>query len=609
MFKKFLLNFFLFIFVIFVFPFAAQAADYQTDYKVEYNLFESEGRLNSLVNFDIKITNLRSDVYVSRFSLTFPKTFLISNLKVFDDQGEIIPKVNIDDFSTKINVEFNNPNIGKNSVNNLFLRFNQVNLFKINGNIWEVALPVIDNKDNESYQVIVNLPLNTNKKISISKPKPSLINNNQIIWNNPKTRMIYAVFGDQQIYETQLYYHLKNPEVFPVSTEIALPPDTLYQKIFLESLEPLPSSVYQDEDGNFLAKYILKPKEEKTILFKGKIVVYVKPQEELLFLVRKNSNNQKKYLLNQEKYWQIKSLDKIDNLRSPEDIYYFVTNYLQYDYKKVNSNNKRLGAQAALMNPENAVCLEFTDLFVAAAREKGIMAREIEGYGFSYDSQLQPLSLITDVLHSWPEYYDDQLGLWRQVDPTWENTSGIDYFSSFDLNHITFVIHGKRSDYPVSAGNYKMRNSRDVLVKAVSQSPQLIKKIVIDNFSFSKKIFDNKVYDGKLIIQNKSNVYLYALPIKITGKNIVIKDEKIIVDSLAPFEKKQLNFQYQSQIKNRFTQGKILIFVDGNKVLEENLQIYPALLQKVILMILAIGVVAVLVFILKRKNNDRLKNN
>ncbi len=601
MFKKFFLNFFIVIFFIFVFPFSAQAADYQADYKVEYNLFESEGKLNSLVNFDIKIKNLRSDVYVSRFFLTFPKTFLISNLKVFDDQGEVIPKVNIDDFSTKINIEFNNPNIGKNSVNNLFLRFNQVNLFKINGNVWEVALPVIDNKDNESYQVIVNLPLNTNKKISISKPKPSLINNNQIIWNNPKTRMIYAIFGDQQIYETQLYYHLKNPEVFPVLTEIALPPDTLYQKIFVDSLEPSPSSAYQDEDGNFLAKYILKPKEEKTILFKGKIVVYVKPREELLFLVRKNINNQKKYLLSQQKYWQIKSLDKIDSLKTPEDIYYFVTNYLQYDYKKVNSNNKRLGAEVALMNPENAVCLEFTDLFVAIAREKGIMAREIEGYGFSYDSQLQPLSLVTDVLHSWPEYYDDKLGLWRPVDPTWENTSGIDYFSLFDLNHITFVIHGKRSDYPVSAGNYKLGNSRDVLVKAINQPPQTIKKTAIENFSYTTKIFDNRIYDGKLVIQNKSNVYLYGLSIKITGKNVVVKNEKITFDSLAPFEKKQLNFQYQSQIKNKFTQGKIFVFVEDKKVDEKIVQIYPEQLRKVIFVIFGAGVlIAGLILVLKK---------
>ena len=88
--------------------------------------------------------------------------------------------------------------------------------------------------------------------------------------------------------------------------------------------------------------------------------------------------------------------------------------------------------------------MEFTDLFIAIAREKGIYSREIQGYGFSLDQKLQPLSLSSDILHAWPEYYDTKTESWIAVDPTWENTSGINYFSSFDLNHIVFVIHGKK---------------------------------------------------------------------------------------------------------------------------------------------------------------------
>ncbi len=55
-----------------------------------------------------------------------------------------------------------------------------------------------------------------------------------------------------------------------------------------------------------------------------------------------------------------------------------------------------------------------------------------------------PLSLIADVLHAWPEYYDQQQNVWVAIDPTWaDTTGGIDYFSKLDLRHLTFAIQGQ----------------------------------------------------------------------------------------------------------------------------------------------------------------------
>ena len=209
------------------------AADFQTDYQVEYNLSESENNLNSQVSFRIKIINLKSDLFVSKFSISFPESFSIQNLKSSDDNGYITPKVITNGDKTKIELEFSNPAVGKDSVNTFFLNFDQANLFKINGKVWEVVLPVIENSQNESYNVTVNLPETTNKKISISKPYPDLITGNKIIWNNPKTKTIYAVFGDVQVYNSELVYHLKNDQIYPIFTEVAFPPETNNQKIFL----------------------------------------------------------------------------------------------------------------------------------------------------------------------------------------------------------------------------------------------------------------------------------------------------------------------------------------------------------------------------------------
>ncbi|MDO9027734.1 MAG: transglutaminase domain-containing protein [Candidatus Roizmanbacteria bacterium] len=551
------------------------AADFKTDYQVEYNLSQSQDNLSSQVDFRIKITNLRSDVYVNKFAISFPNTFSINNLKASDDHGAITPKTIVEETKTKVELEFSDPTIGKDSVNTFFLNFNQANLFKVNGKIWEVVLPVIENTQDESYQVTVNLPEATSKKISIAKPKPDSVSGNKIFWNNPKTKTIYAVFGDNQVYQTELTYHLKNDQIYPVFTEIAFPPDTVFQKTFIQLISPVPESVYQDEDGNYLGKYFLKPLENKTITYKSFIQIYTKSRDEVVPVVRKAINQQKNYLLTEKKYWQINQIDKIKNITQPKGIYDFVTNTLQYNYKKLNSQNKRLGADAVLTYTDQAVCMEFTDLFVAIAREKGIYSREIQGYGFSLDPRLQPLSLSSDILHAWPEYYDLKAENWIAVDPTWGNTSGIDYFSSFDLNHIAFVIHGKNPDYPMPAGMYKTENSRDVSIKPVITDPVEKKEIIIEGINFPTTISDEKIYQGKFIIKNNGNSYLWQIPVEIKAKNITIAKEKFIIPVLAPLEKKSIIFDYSSQEKNKRVQGILIINVLQKQLLEQPINVIP----------------------------------
>ena len=553
------------------------ASDFKTDYQVEYNLSQNQDNLNSQVNFKIKITNLKSDVYVNKFAVSFPNTFSISDLKTFDDNGFITPKVTTDDTKTRVELEFSNPAIGKDSVNTFILNFGQANLFKANGKVWEVVLPVIENTEDESYQVIVNLPEATNRKISIAKPKPDSISGTKIIWNNPKTKTIYAVFGDSQVYQAELSYHLKNDQIYPVFTEIAFPPDTVFQKTFIQSISPAPESVYQDEDGNYLGKYFLKPLENKTITYKSYIQVYAKSRDEVLPVIRQAINQQKKYLLTAKRYWQINQIDKIKNIFQPEEIYNFVTNTLQYNYNKIDSKNKRLGADAVLTYTDQAVCMEFTDLFIGITREKGIYSREVEGYGFSLDPRLQPLSLSSDILHAWPEYYDLKAENWIAVDPTWGNTSGIDYFSSFDLNHIAFVIHGKNSDYPMPAGMYKIENSRDVSIKPVVTDPVEKKEIIIEGMDFPTTISDKKSYQGKFIVKNNGNSYLWQVPVEVRAENLTVSKGKFEIPVLAPLEKKSITFDYLTKDKNKKIEGKLIIKIMKKQLLEQKIGVIPSI--------------------------------
>src|SRR3989338_5609532 len=130
------------------------AADFRNDYQVEYFLSEQENKLSTRVKFTVSITNYSSEVYVKQFSLGFPKLFTIKDIKVFDDKSALNPQVTTENSVTKISAEFSNPNIGKNTVNNLYLEFYQGNLFNINGNVWEVIIPTIDDKAEGNYKIL-----------------------------------------------------------------------------------------------------------------------------------------------------------------------------------------------------------------------------------------------------------------------------------------------------------------------------------------------------------------------------------------------------------------------------------------------------------------------
>jgi hypothetical protein len=221
--------------------------------------------------------------------------------------------------------------------------------------------------------------------------------------------------------------------------------------------------------------------------------------------------------LKPQKYWESdnqKIIDIAKYLKTPDEIYNFVTKTLTYNFDKVRPDVERIGALGALSKTNDAICTEFTDLFIALSRASGTPAREINGYAHSDNPNLQPLSLISDVLHAWPEYWDEDKQNWIPVDPTWESTSKIDYFNKFDLNHIAFVIHGKSSTEPLSAGSYKTESlSKDIFVE-ISQLPPENKKSLEINHEVINTLNPFKKKLKITFKNNKSSAY-YNLPISV----------------------------------------------------------------------------------------------
>lgn len=598
---KFQLIKLLFLFVFsFIFVNSVKASDFNTQYDVHYYPTLEKQDLTTRVSFKIKITNLKPDLYIKTFSLIFPKSFQIGNMRISDDNGPIKETLIQSDMNQTISMEFSDPLIGLNITNTLYLEFLQTNLFRVNGNVWEVIIPTIENRDIGDYTVTVHMPLTQNKKISISKPQPDSISGDQIIWNNPKNKTIYAVFGQFQIYNTKLRYHLDNPQFIKVYTDIAFPPETQYQKLFINSIFPKPDKTYRDDDGNYLGRYYLNPKESKDIIFDANIQIFAQPRESVKTDFMRSFLHQKKYLLTPDKNWTIPDITPYKEYNTVASIYSFVISHLNYNYGRLTSKISRLGATEALTYPDQAVCTEFSDVFIALAKENGIYTRELQGYGFSNDPKLRPLSTQSDVLHSWPEYFDQENKVWIPLDPTWENTSGIDYYSSLDLNHIVFVIHGKKSDFPYPAGSYKINeNSRDIQILPTDIVPQEKKSISLVQTQQSIPINSKNAFQLKAIIENNGNSFIWNYPLTVTSQGIRLKQKEYNVEVLAPFEKKEIQIEYD--LINTLKETKTVIIFSSNSEIIGSIPVNVLPIQFMLLknILIVIGIILVLYLIIR----------
>ena len=503
MFKKFLV--FVFSSFLFFANFSLVRADnaFAVDANVTYQV-QDTGK--TVVTHDITLENLYSTLYATTYTLSL-QNIQAQNVVATESNGKNIP-VEVSQDGSNLNLKLNFPDavVGKGVKRHFTVSYENGGFAIKTGEVWEISIPRLsDQSDFRNYNVNLVVPDSLGQEAYIS-PEPFSRSdaNGSKSYSFTKDGIsasgVTAGFGQFQVFSFNLSYHLENPLTIDSQTEIALPPDTAFQKVYLGKVDPKPANVRIDEDGNWLALYKLSPRQRIDVNVTGSVQIFAsyrafpKPSESVL------SDN-----LQPTTYWQAGN-DQIKmlaaNLKTPQAIYDFVSKNLTYDYARVQPNAQRLGAIGALQSPTQAICMEFTDLFIAIARAAGIPAREINGYAYTENKELQPLSLVNDVLHAWPEYYDSSKGAWIPVDPTWGSTSGVDYFNKLDLRHFAFVIHGKSDTQPYPPGSYKLgvNPQKDVYVSfgTLPQNRNSTPKITIStirNIPFLNEIYDVKVYN------------------------------------------------------------------------------------------------------------------
>lgn len=531
-----------------IFPgsiFAAQ--EFTTDFATTYTI----GRDGvATIYQEITLTNNLPDIYATEYELEVGSN-RIRAITVGTDNGSAIPHETIEsDTKTTIKVNFNDKIVGRGKKRVFIIQYQNLDASQKIGNVLEVTIPKVAKNDSmNSYKVSIRVPMEFGQPSIITPAEYSLEKDaafttiyfdNQVI----KESGITAIYGEKQIFNLILKYNLENPTITPIVTQIALPPDTAYQRMFYESIDPKPQAVAVDADGNWIATFELEPKEQLTVTATVNALTYLKPT------VPVPLPKDLSVYLQDQKYWQVNNpiiQELAGELDTPKEIYDYLTKNFNYNYGRLDSQNtQRLGALSAIKNPENVLCQEFTDAFVAIARAAGIPARAVTGFAYTENAKLRPVALIQDVLHAWPEYYDQDKKAFVPVDPTWGNTTGgIDYFTSLDFNHLVFAIQGSKSDSPLPVGYYKFKGqaSKDVDINFGTNLP--MEKINLQTTPNLSSGFGVKGSSLEILFQNDSNVALYNPPITLAAQGLSLEsDINPKISQILPFTRYTLPVKY-----------------------------------------------------------------
>lgn len=493
------------------------------------------------VTHQFVITNRTPTFFINRYSLLVSSAKLTGvQVKVGDQILE--PKLTVGDRQTTIAFDFPDKSVGEGKELRFSISYSNPELAQVSGKVLEIAVPPLAKSENfRNYSVTIKTPVKFGTAAR-SQPTVAKIDTKDgytvTSFDQAATRGVTAVFGTEQFFKLNLTYPLNNPGSQPIQTQITFPPDTAFQKVFYESIDPHPDSWKVDADGNWLATYILPGSAAWTVTADAVVRTT---------LVADPSFPEPKVLpayTQPQEHWQTDAssiTQAAQKLTTPADIYNFILDTLTYT-TQLSIDLKRLGAVEALKQPLLATCQEYADLFVALARAQNIPARRLIGYAQTQNTSLRPVGLSElgfagDVLHAWPEFYDSSKKQWRAIDPTWgDTTGGVDYFNLLDLNHIVFAINGSSDTLPYPVGSYEKgaEPTKTIAVSFADTLPEAKPELSIE---LLPKKLGPLVVPGwyELVLTNSSGSAWYNIVVQ-SPDALVLSPETEIPDRLLPYQ-------------------------------------------------------------------------
>lgn len=564
-----------FFFVVFLLPqpiFAQEPEQQNDEFETILNSVYEVDKLGiTRVKHEFTITNTSPTLFLKQYGMksSYPS---LQNVVVTYNNEPLEANIASSDTGTSIGISFPDELVGQGKSRKFTVEYVNHDLATIGGIVLEVHIPKLaDQRTIKKHSTRIITPKQFGGPVRVTPTPTNEVSQGETIttiFDDLQGASVSALFGSSQIFNMTLRYHLENSGGTPVIAQIALPPDTAYQKMHYHSLDPYSNDLKVDADGNWIATYTIPPHATTIVQLAADAHITLDPLNDV------PPSAPSARLLNSQEFWETKH-PTIQELAAthtdPKSIYDFTTSALTYAHSNIEAGSTRLGALTALAQPETAVCQEFTDVFVTISRAAGIPARRAVGYAYTQNDTFRPVSFEGDVLHSWPEYYDETRQRWIPVDPTWGHTTGgIDYFSQFDLNHIVFIINGHSSSAPHPAGAYKTlgEETKDVEVTFSSSFPTKQAK-------FSLNLIPQKIFglpipgQYQAAITNQGGQAWYDIGIQVTSSDESIPSTGADLDYILPYQTRTISVPITSQSWDIFTDKPTTITLTDRNAHEE----------------------------------------
>jgi len=551
--KKAIATFLIVTFILsFVSPFFSKV--YSADCNKPADLFSSSYNITFDVQSDgsvvvtqkVDLKNLSKECFVSDYSVAV-NTTKVRDATGSDSLGSISVKTENKDSSTIITAHLNDEIVGQDKINSFSLSYSIDNFAVKNGQIWSVVAPlVITSEKITDYKLFLSVPVSFGDVFSVS-PTPKLINKDgeKTVLEFGKEALsaqgIFASFGNFQQVAFQFKVPLKNSKLINQVFSIPVPIDTDGQQVLINSFEPKPSRTTVDDSGNFIAQYNVGPGKYEEVKISG--VVKIGGDNKKFSPAKKANDQELEKLKKESDFVQVEDRlvqEKAKELKTPREIYNFVINHLSYDIASANKNKAgRNGAKVTLQKGGDATNLDYVDLFVALVRAAGTPAREVFGVAISNDTSTKPNfigdPLNSSNLHAWAQIYDKDTKSWIDVDPTWGDTSGSDYYGKALPDRFGLLF----SDSVFGLGYLKNLSLTTENVKASYDEKSYSFKPDIELTVNPIKPVTGFPIDLEIAIQNRRGIALTAAKLDLESQKIDLLGQRSVdLGVVLPYEKK-----------------------------------------------------------------------
>jgi len=451
----------------------------------------------------------------------------------------------------------------------------------------------------------------------------SVDNNYQITILKPLYPSISILFGKSISYEFTVSKTFTNSLTDQNQTfELILPSDSTTQTIVWDKLTPLPNIAEQDEDGNYIFKYIVGAEGSMDISIQGHILKRTPiidnaiPDSFLILNTGYWKTTEKIEFTRIITYLKNKGLSVTDGLTNVQDLdastQELILKYLyQYTVERLNPQksitsgliaDSRVGFDNLVSNSNEVTPADYTDFLITILRKYGIPARQVIGFvsnisGYTSDG----------FYNYWVEAYDFSQKKWITMDPFLEDYSSKPLYGNSFFDHIAILKRGKSPSAP------KLAFYKDSDFKVVSSSQEEITPELKFN---TQLVFDNnntisKYIKGLVNITNTGNIAInkyiigesniadvkkYIDPVNNINSRVILPTQSATLQLNIPNSLDTSNVSINIEFSNEDFSQSVLSASDTNI----STPIYLQIISKAISLLTFAGIVYLVYFISKK---------